>query len=56
MHVYPVTGYYIMGKYTSCAWYAKKADAEAECKRMNYCGNTCYRVEESRVEDDKEEK
>ena len=37
-------GFYIMGRYTSCAWFLRRADADAECKRMNYRGGTHYRV------------
>jgi hypothetical protein len=42
-----VNGYYIMGRYTSCAWFKSREDAEKECKRMNYRGGYVYRVEPS---------
>lgn len=41
-------GFYIIGSYTSCAWFLHREDAERECKRMNYRGGCVYRVEEAR--------
>jgi hypothetical protein len=37
-------GYFIMGQHTSVAWYKDKAEADKECKRMNYRGGTIYIV------------
>jgi hypothetical protein len=38
-------GFYVMGRYTSVAWFALRTDAEAWCKQLNYRGGTLYRVE-----------
>ena len=37
-------GYYIIGQYTSVAWYKDKSEADKECQRMNYRGGTIYKV------------
>lgn len=41
----PVLGYYVMGRYTSVAWFLTRPEAEAYCKHLNYRGGTVYRVE-----------
>lgn len=38
-------GFYVMGRYTSVAWFATRADADALALRLNYSGGATYRVE-----------
>ena len=42
-----IDGYYIMGRYTSVAWYPATAKTEAErmATVLNYRGGQTYRVE-----------
>lgn len=42
-------GYYVIGSYTSVAWYLILSEAIAEAKRMNYRGGTHYTVEEAKA-------
>lgn len=39
-------GYYVMGGYTSVAWFPTEAEAQKLCRQLNYRGGTHYRVEE----------
>lgn len=38
-------GYFVMGRYTSCAWFLLEPDAEALAKYLNYRGGCVYYVE-----------
>lgn len=40
-----VGGFYVMGRYTSVAWFAKREAAEALAVRLNARGGAHYRVE-----------
>lgn len=40
------TGFYVMGRYQSVAWFATKDEAEKECRRMNYSGGQHYTVQD----------
>ena len=42
-----MAGFYIIGRYTSCAWFLHRDEAEKECARMNLAGGTNYHVEPS---------
>jgi len=39
-----VSGWFIMGKYTSVAWFLNRKAAENEAERMNYRGGQHYIV------------
>lgn len=38
-------GYYVMGRFTSVAWFLRREDAESLARRLNYRGGTDYKVQ-----------
>lgn len=40
-------GYYVMGQYTSVAWFLLKFEAIEYCKKLNYRGGTHYTVKDA---------
>ena len=39
-----MSGFYVMGRYTSVAWFRTREEADRECARLNYRGGFVYYV------------